>query len=311
MTIWTPGGEPWRPEGQYLAPCGLTSGRAKGRIGDIAMKLFISHCHTGAVPFGQSRHPQDGTLPRLAEILQAKEVDGAVVFAPFPRESLGWGGQATEDFADPNDWLLAALPDYPRFRGFCTLNPGDAGAPERLAHLIDAGLKGVKVHPPVHGIVVNDPALDDFWSAAEQLGAPVHIHTGTHGGLLSTYRPMLLDEVAQRHPRLNIVMDHLGGYALFDEALAVLHNNGNVYAGLTQCSGRAKVYTLLRDRLDVLLETVGPDRIIYGLDYPWNDDNEAALAEDLAWIRSWGLSREDTAKILGGNILRLIGEPGY
>jgi predicted TIM-barrel fold metal-dependent hydrolase len=106
-------------------------------------------------------------------------------------------------------------------------------------------------------------------------------------------------------------MDHLGGYALFDEALAVLHNNGNVYAGLTQCSGRAKVYTLPRDRLDVLLETVGPDRIIYGLDYPWNDDNEAALAEDLAWIRSWGLSREDTAKILGGNILRLIGEPGY
>lgn len=273
------------------------------------MRLFISHCHTGATRFGQSPHPEDGTLSRLAEVLQANEVDGAVVFAPFPHEGLGWGAEAAKTFADPNDWLLAALQDYPQFRGFATVNPGEKGAPERLTQLIRAGLKGVKVHPPVHGIVVNDPVLDDFWSAAEDLGAPVHIHTGVHGSLLSTYRPLLLDEVAQRHPRLNIIMDHLGGYALFHEALAVLHNNPNVYAGLTQCSGRANVYRITWERLDVLLETIGPNRIIYGLDYPWNDDNEAALAEDLAWIRSWGLSRDDTAKILGGNVLRLIGEP--
>lgn len=273
------------------------------------MKVFISHCHTGVTRFGLSSHPEDGTLPRLAEIVRANEVDGAVVFAPFPHEGLGWGGEAVRTFADPNDWLLAVLQDYPQFRGFATVNPGEKDTAERLARLIRAGLKGAKVHPPVHGIVVNDPALDDFWSAAEELGVPVHIHTGTHGSLLNTYRPMLLDEVAQRHPHLNIIMDHLGGYALFNEALAVLHNNPNVYAGLTQCSGRANVYTLTRDRLDILLETVGPNRIIYGLDYPWNNDNEAALAEDLMWIRSWGLSREDTAKILGGNILRLIGEP--
>lgn len=273
------------------------------------MRLFVSHCHVGATRFGQSPHPQDGTLPRLVEVLRANEVDGAVVFAPFAHEGLGWGAEAAKAFADPNDWLLTALRDYPQFRGFATVNPGEKGAAERLAQLIRAGLKGVKVHPPVHGIVVNDPSLDDFWSAAAELGAPVHIHTGVHGSLLNTYRPLLLDEVAQRHPRLNIIMDHLGGYAFFNEALAVLHNNPNVYAGLTQCSGRANIYRVSRERLDVLLETVGPNRIIYGLDYPWNDDNEAALAEDLAWIRSWGLSRDDMAKVLGGNLLRLIGEP--
>ncbi|MCX7598304.1 MAG: amidohydrolase family protein [Armatimonadetes bacterium] len=273
------------------------------------MKVFISHCHTGATHFGLSANPQDGTLPRLAEILQANEVDGAVVFAPFEHENLGWGGQAAQTFADPNDWLLAELQDYPHLRGFATINPAQRDAAQRLAQLIRAGLKGVKVHPPVHGIAVNDPSLDEFWAAAEELNVPLHIHTGTHGGLLNTYRPMLLDEVAQRHPCLKIIMDHLGGYALFDEALAVLHNNRNVYAGLTQCSGRANVYRITWQRIDVLLDTVGPDRIIYGLDYPWNPDNQAALAEDLAWIRSWGLSREDTAKILGGNILRLIGEP--
>jgi hypothetical protein len=272
------------------------------------MAAFISHCHTGVTRFGVSPHPSDGTLPRLAEILAANEVAGAVCFAPFPHENLGWGGDAPERFGDPNEWLLAALADYPSLRGFATLGPAEPDAPDRLRRLIAAGLKGAKVHPPVQGITINDPALEPFWTAAEDLGVPVHIHTGVHGGRLATYRPALLDDVAQAHPRLSLIMDHVGGFALFFEALAVLHNSPNVYAGMTQVSGRVGVYHVPPDRVRMLVETIGPDRLIYGLDYPWNDDNSAALAEDIAWVHSWGLSAEDTAKVLGGNILRLMGE---
>jgi predicted TIM-barrel fold metal-dependent hydrolase len=270
--------------------------------------MFISHCHVGAAHFGMSNHPRDGTIPRLVEILNKVGADGAVVFAPFPYDSLGWRGEVVARFADPNEWLLAQLEQYPQLRGFATVNPADRDAVEKLHRFIKAGLVGAKVHPPVHKITINDPALDSFWSAAEELQIPVHLHTGVHGNLLKTYRPLLLDDVAQAHPNLTIIMDHLGGYSLFHEALAVLHNNRNVYAGFTQTSGRYPVYHLPQERVDIVLSTVGPDRIVYGLDYPWNTDNETALDQDLAWVRSMGLSREDTNKIIGGNILRLIGQ---
>ena len=271
--------------------------------------MFISHCHTGAVPFGISSEPGAGTIEFLLDVLEAAGAEGAVVFAPFPSEGLGWGGEAVAKYDDPNDWLLDQLENYPQLKGFATVNPGQPGAADRLRQLIDAGMVGAKVHPPVHGISLDDPALNDFWAAAEELGIPIHLHTGVHGALLKTYRPLLLDEIAHRFPGLTIIIDHLGGYAFFHEALAVLQNNRNLYAGITQISGRAAPYTITEERLRVLIDTVGPSRMVYGLDYPWNENNAQALLDDIAWVKSWGLSAEDTDAVLGGNILRLIQRP--
>ena len=61
-----------------------------------------------------------------------------------------------------------------------------------------------------------------------------------------------------------------------------------------------------RQVLTAAMGNAGADRIIYGLDYPWNTNNPEALANDLAWVGSWGISDEDQQKILGGNLSRLI-----
>ncbi len=260
--------------------------------------MLISHCHVQSAGFGLEveSNPAAGTLPELRRIMQALGVDRAVAFAPFgPQEGV-----------EANEWLAQQLEDYPELIGFATVNPADEQAPEKLRRCTQRGLVGAKVHPPIFKITLDDPALDPFWQAAEELRLPVHIHTGVHGWHLRRYMPMLLDDVCQRHPELRIIMDHLGGIAMFDQALGVLHNNPHSYAGLTQLSGRDPRYALSEERLRLLLDTVGPERIIYGFDYPWNEDNLAALEHDLAWIRSWGLSDADEAKILGGNMERLL-----
>jgi len=270
--------------------------------------MFISHCHVGPIGFGEERKsdPETGTLQKLDKILKTADVDRAVVFAPFPSEGLGWGGEAAKQFNDPNEWLLKELKNHPNLLGFACINPKDPDAPQKLRKAVEMGLVGAKVHPPVHGITINDQAIDKFFQTAEELRIPLHIHTGVHGGFLRTYEPTLIDDVLQRHPNLSIVMDHIGGYALFDQALAVLHNNNRCYAGLTQCSGRDPLYHLPIERVEILLKTVGAERIIYGLDYPWNENNLAALTDDIKWIRSWNISDEDIEKILGGNLSRLI-----
>ena len=269
--------------------------------------MLINHCHVSPKGFGSEKDKPDmGTIAGLQRILDDVGVEGAVCFAPF-----GWEGGVWEEIGgglDRNEWLCRELRRYPNLFGFATIYPQDHDAADQLKRAIEMGLVGAKVHPPVMRIRLDDPSIERFWQMAESLRIPISIHTGAHGWNLRHYMPILLDDIAQRHPNLRIIIEHIGGIAFFEQALAVLHNNRNCYAGLTQCSGRDPRYRLLPERLKLLLETVGADRIIYGLDYPWNSNNLEALKSDIDWIQSWGISEEEAQKILGGNLKRLIEE---
>ncbi len=264
--------------------------------------MLISHCHVQAQGFGMEveTNPAAGTLPELRRIMQEVGVEKAVAFAPFVPQ--------TEAEIEPNEWLLAELPDYPELIGFAAVDPKREDAAEVLQELIGRGLRGAKVHPPVFQTALDDPTTEAFWAACAQMRLPVHIHTGHHGWYQRRYMPLLLDDICTRHRDARIILDHMGGIAFFDQALAVVHDNPNAFVGLTQLSGRAPTYALSPSRRQLFLETIGPDRIIYGYDYPWNADNLSALRHDLEWIRTWGLRDDDVAKILGGNMERLLSE---
>ncbi len=264
--------------------------------------MLISHCHIQAQGFGLevNTNPAAGTLPELRRIMREVGVDKAVVFTPFTPQ--------TEAEVEPHEWLLSQLPDYPELIGFASVDPKREDAAELLRTVISRGLRGAKVHPPVFQTALDDPATDAFWAACAELRLPVHIHTGVHGWYQRRYMPLLLDDICTRHPEARIIIDHMGGIAFFDQALAVVQDNENAFVGLTQLSGRAPVYALSPERRQLILETIGPDRIIYGYDYPWNSHNLTALRHDVEWISTWGLRDDDVAKILGGNMERLLSE---
>jgi len=268
--------------------------------------MLINHCHVGPKGFGgEPDNPEMGTVAALQRILSEVGVDRAVCFAPF-----GWEGGPWAEIGgglDRNEWLARQIEEHPNLLGFANVFPQDHDAPDQLRRAIESGLVGAKVHPPVMRIRLDDPALEPFWATAEELRIPVSIHTGVHGAHLRTYMPILLDDVAQRHPSLPLLLEHIGGIAFFHQALAVLHNNRNCYVGLTQLSGRDRRYALSPERLALLLETVGADRMVYGFDYPWNPGgNQTALEHDLAWVQGWKIPDDDKAKILGGTLSRMV-----
>jgi predicted TIM-barrel fold metal-dependent hydrolase len=266
--------------------------------------VFVNHCHVSARTFGRDttgrRHV--GTVGDLLETLEGEGAAGAVVFAPF----------VPQDGVDANDWLARAIAPHPNLVGFACIDPKEPDAARRLRDSATMNLKGVKIHPPVMKTALNDPACRPFWVAAEELRMPIVCHTGAHGWYLKHYVPMLLDDIARDHPALPILIEHMGGMAMFDEALSVLMNNRLVFAGYTMETGpmgRFPSSALRPEQIQTLRHVAGPARIIYGLGYPWNSDNRRALRDDIAEIRAWGWLNEDKAKVLGGNLRRLVDAP--
>jgi predicted TIM-barrel fold metal-dependent hydrolase len=256
--------------------------------------MILNHCHVMPEGTFKKDDPLEGSIARLKVWMQELGFEKAVAFAPFYYQMK----------SDPNQWLLDALAGETSICGYATINPSEPDAPDRLQRFVAGGFVGAKVHPPIFKIRIDDPAIDPFFQVAEELRIPVQFHTGVHGWLLRKYEPILLDDLAQQHPKLPIIIGHVGGAAFFDQALAVLQNNRNTYAELAQTRRAEVAWHLSPDRIKTLLRYVGPDRIIYGADYPYN--NLDVLRDDVAWVRSWGLPRDAEEKILGGTLARLI-----
>jgi uncharacterized protein len=60
--------------------------------------------------------------------------------------------------------------------------------------------------------------------------------------------------------------------------------------------------TLDPQRIRRLIERHGPDKVIFGSDWPMADPTA-----EIAAIRALGLSDDDTEAVLGGNLARLLG----
>ena len=265
--------------------------------------MWINHFHP--VPEGIfardcmgliSSDPKAGTFDALKELMDQLGVEKAVTFAPFE-----W-----QEPHDGNAWLYEQIKNDDRFLGFITLNPQLPYAVYRLREYVKKGFVGAKIHPPAWYITVNDKKNYRFYETAQDLGVPVIFHTGVHGWYLKNYRPLLLDDVAQDFPELNIIMAHIGGEAFYHEALAVLMNNPKTFGGLesTRESHRGIWWHISPERVNNILTRLGPERLIYGTDWPWKTID--VIKDDLEYIRSFDISDDEKSLILGGNLKRIL-----
>ncbi len=240
----------------------------------------------------------DGTVEDLRRYLGELGYERAVVFAPL--RGSAWrehGG------GDPNEWLFNSIEGDSRFIPWITVNEAGPEAAARLEESAKRGARGIKFHPAVARIAIADPSLEEFYSLAEKLSLPVLFHTGPHGWLLDKYRPLRVDEVAYRHPRLPLIIEHLGGAGLVRETYAVLQNGASVYGGLTTCLPTDATWHVPAAEVKSLLDKFGAERFVFGSDYPYNavEANRRALKV----LKEMGLSSADLSLVVSGNLERL------
>ena len=138
---------------------------------------------------------------------------------------------------------------------------------------------------------------------------PILIHTGVHGWNLESYLPLLIDKVAQAFPKLHIIIEHLGGEAFFNQALAVLQNNSNTYAGITTTllrilHGKWNPWYQGTERIKIVIRRIGEERVIYGTDFPYND--VMITQKEIEIIKNLELNDRVKNKILGKNLEKLL-----
>lgn len=151
--------------------------------------------------------------------------------------------------------------------GFMALDPATPTWRQDLEDGIEAGMVGVKLYPVLAHFDGRDREHDPFYEALVERRLPVLWHIGatpSSPGRLAHSHPLVIDEVATRHPELRQVIAHLG-HPWQRDAVQVLRTNRNVYADI---SG---IWTRPLDGLLALLnaqEWGVVDRLFAGSDYP-------------------------------------------
>ena len=180
--------------------------------------------------------------------------------------------------------------------GFGTLHPDSTTMDEDLEHLIELGLKGVKIHPDVQGFALDS---DKSIAMCERLVGrlPVLVHTGDHR--YSYSNPPQTARFLEALPGLVVIGAHFGGWSVWEESADTLAGYDNF---IVDCS--SSLYALSPEVARRLFYRYGPERVLFGTDYPmWTPD------EELKRFYAVGLTPREQRLVLYENAARLLGLP--
>ncbi|MFZ5648592.1 MAG: amidohydrolase family protein [Bacillota bacterium] len=200
----------------------------------------------------------------------------------------------------PNEYVVEFCRNHQSLIPFASVNPYMVKNPGReLTRLVrETGISGLKLYPTYNYFYPNDRMLYPVYAAAEELGIPVMVHTGSSvfkGSRIKYGDPLFMDDVAVDFPDLNILLVHSGRGIWYNNAFFLARLHPNVYmevAGLPPQKLPEYFPELERNA----------DKIIFGSDWP----GVSSIKNNIETIRSLPLKPSAIEKILGGNAARIL-----
>lgn len=196
--------------------------------------------------------------------------------------------------ANANTFLAAAVEGHPGYIAFGTIYPGMEGYEEELDRMAALGIRGVKIHPDFQKLAIDDERGVDTYRAIARRGLPVLFHMGDNRYDFSS--PERLTNLLRRVPDLQAVAAHFGGWTIWPQSLAHPQPENVLY------DTSSTIGMIGRDMVLRLIDKFGPERLIFGTDFPmWSP------AEELARFLSLGLDEASQRMILYDNFMKLLG----
>ncbi len=201
---------------------------------------------------------------------------------------------------------------------FGAAHPDDPDWERELKKIAEAGLRGIKIHPPYQEVDRDDPRDIRILEKAGELGLTVVTHGGLDVGLPGAAQatPDKIRRAVLAAGPVRLVCAHMGGWKGWEEVYDCLGDTG-VMLDTAFALGRMKPsgdgYPWAEGELDLLSDEAfvrmvwqfGPERILFGTDSPWDDQKEC-----VRHIRRLPLSEAERTMILGGNADRLLNGRG-
>jgi hypothetical protein len=209
-------------------------------------------------------------------------IDGAVLTTTDLRQNLLVG-----------DLLRAARPK--RYWFFPWINPQAPGEMEYLrSHRKE--IHGIKFHPSCDKIRITDGSVRPFLGFAGDENLPVIVHCGRWQEM-SSYTFAL--EAAGAHPGVNFILSHMGGDTPELEMATIEATKAARLANVSLGIEGVREYWAV----ERAIEELGAERVIFGSDYPLGHPKMY-----LGLVDALRISDRERSQVLGGNILRLLGE---
>jgi aminocarboxymuconate-semialdehyde decarboxylase len=203
-----------------------------------------------------------------------------------------------------------------------------AAAAELRRAVASLGFRGAEIPSNINGVELDDPHLDPFYAAAQDLDAPILIHPHYVAGAnrmkeyylrnlvgnpldttLAACR-LVMGGVFDRFPGLKFCLSHAGGYFL--AGLGRLDHGWRVNAGArSRCARPPSAYlpnlyfdTIAHSApwLRYVVEQAGVDHVLLGTDLPFDMGDE----DPVATVTGLGLDAAATAAILGDTAARIF-----
>jgi aminocarboxymuconate-semialdehyde decarboxylase len=234
-----------------------------------------------------------------------------------------------------NEALAETVGEHPdRFLGLCLVPlQAPVEAADELRHAVRRlGMVGVEIATTIHGKELDDPGLEPFWQAAEELRCFVLIHpdqvlpgrrevryvlnnfVGNAAESTIAAAHLVFGGVLERHPDLRVCLVHGGGYApyqagrmdhgyvaeprLVDKRLSLLPSD---YLRRLYYDTVTHSPAVLR----FLLDFAGAEHVVLGSDYPF-EMGEADPVESLRRVPD--LQEPERRLIEEGNLQRLLAD---
>jgi len=279
-------------------------------------------------PFPRGGHD----IERRFKDMDAAEVD-VHLLSVAPQTWL-YGQEAAVGIASAtiqNDEIARLIKEHPqRFSGIATLpmQAPDKAADELRRAMRKLGLHGAMIGSNIGGKNLDDPSFAPLWAAAEELDAFMMIHPGNVAGadrLRSYYLGNLIGNpldttiagaclvfggVLERHPKLNFIMSHGGGFIPYQGGRWVhgwkVRPEPKVHVKHSPAPylDRFLYDTILHAKapLEFLISSVGANRVFLGSDYPY----DMGTGECVRQVRAANISAADRDIILGGHAAKIL-----
>ena len=197
---------------------------------------------------------------------------------------------------------LEKTKEFPRILSFTSAHPSDQEWPKTLRQSMEAGCRGLKIHPIAQEINPESQFYFDLMEEFRRYNRPVLTHCGvfeyfiTKSNAAAFGKPAVLEKLVSSFPDIPFILGHMGIHEP-DEAIMLAEKYENVYLETSFQPWR---------KIKEAISRAGSHRVLFGSDWPESEQLTPLKIARRAAGKDYALAEA----ILGKNALALIGPVG-